>query len=156
MSAVPDIPKRLVVRDRSLVVPNVSSGTDRSAQSALGVLRQPDRRVLPVRRDFQSLNSREHRSRREPGSSDLPSLVGWPEVLHPVQHRLAFRHAHPQRFQGQFRPFHFHDATAVKYIETRNEGYYVAGTRVELDVVTYAFRRGSWRDHVYLGTSSGD
>jgi hypothetical protein len=28
------------------------------------------------------------------------------------------------------------------YIETRNGGYYVAGSRIGLDVVTYAFRRG--------------
>ena len=29
-----------------------------------------------------------------------------------------------------------------EYIETRNGGYYVAGSRIGLDIVTYAFRRG--------------
>ena len=29
------------------------------------------------------------------------------------------------------------------YVETRNGGYYVSGTRVSLDSVVYAFRRGA-------------
>src|SRR5436190_1632580 len=29
-----------------------------------------------------------------------------------------------------------------EYIEERNSGYYVAGTRISLDSVVYAFRRG--------------
>ncbi len=32
--------------------------------------------------------------------------------------------------------------TTNQYIETRNGGYYVAGSRIGLDIVTYAFRRG--------------
>jgi|SRR5580698_6799009 uncharacterized protein (DUF433 family) len=31
----------------------------------------------------------------------------------------------------------------MEYVEQRNGGYYVAGTRVSLDSVVYAFRRGS-------------
>jgi len=30
----------------------------------------------------------------------------------------------------------------MEYVEQRNGGYYVAGTRVSLDSVVYAFRRG--------------
>jgi hypothetical protein len=40
-------------------------------------------------------------------------LLGGNEGLHSVQHRLALRDAHPQRFPSQFCSFHFHDATPL-------------------------------------------
>jgi uncharacterized protein (DUF433 family) len=36
-----------------------------------------------------------------------------------------------------------------QYIETRNGGYYVAGTRIGLDVVTCAFRRGRTAEDIF-------
>ena len=60
-----------------------------------------------------------------------------------------------------------------EYVEVHNGGYYVAGTRIGLDVVAYDFRRrtvgggnfrslsldrftgeGLWRYHVHLGAPS--
>ena len=36
-----------------------------------------------------------------------------------------------------------------EYIETRNEGYYVAGSRIGLDVVAHAFRRGQTAEEMF-------
>src|ERR1035438_9480472 len=36
-----------------------------------------------------------------------------------------------------------------EYIETRNGGYYVAGSRIGLDVVTHAFRRGRTAEDIF-------
>ena len=38
---------------------------------------------------------------------------------------------------------------ASEYIETRNGGCFVAGSRVGLDVVTYAFRRGRTAEDIF-------
>jgi uncharacterized protein (DUF433 family) len=37
---------------------------------------------------------------------------------------------------------------ASQYIETRNGGYYVAGSRIGLDIVVYAFRRGETAEDI--------
>ena len=39
--------------------------------------------------------------------------------------------------------------TTNQYIETRNGGYYVAGCRIGLDIVTYAFRRGRTAEDIF-------
>ena len=36
-----------------------------------------------------------------------------------------------------------------EYIETRNGGYYVAGSRIGLDVVAHAFRRGQTAEDIF-------
>jgi uncharacterized protein (DUF433 family) len=36
-----------------------------------------------------------------------------------------------------------------QYVEVRNEAYYVAGTRIGLDVVTYDFRNGSTAEEIF-------
>src|SRR5437870_5677410 len=36
-----------------------------------------------------------------------------------------------------------------QYVELHNGGYYVAGTRIGLDVVTYAFRRGRSAEAIF-------
>jgi uncharacterized protein (DUF433 family) len=36
----------------------------------------------------------------------------------------------------------------MEYVEQRNGGYYVAGTRVSLDSVVYAFRRGESAERI--------
>src|SRR6266853_253338 len=36
-----------------------------------------------------------------------------------------------------------------QYVEVRNGGYYVAGTRIGLDVVTYDFRNGSAAEQIF-------
>ena len=36
-----------------------------------------------------------------------------------------------------------------EYVEVRNGGYYVAGTRIGLDVVTYDFRRGRSAEAIF-------
>lgn len=36
-----------------------------------------------------------------------------------------------------------------QYVEARNGGYYVAGTRIGLDVVIYAFRRGREPEEIF-------
>src|ERR1700726_1016659 len=36
-----------------------------------------------------------------------------------------------------------------EYVEVRNGGYYVAGTRIGLDVVTYAFRKGRSAEAIF-------
>lgn len=36
-----------------------------------------------------------------------------------------------------------------EYIETRNGGYYVAGSRIGLDVVAHAFRRGRTAEDIF-------
>jgi uncharacterized protein (DUF433 family) len=36
-----------------------------------------------------------------------------------------------------------------QYVEVRNGGYYVAGTRIGLDVVTYAFRNGRCAEEIF-------
>ena|SRR5437016_3122603 len=36
-----------------------------------------------------------------------------------------------------------------KYVEVRNGGYYVAGTRIGLDVVVYDFRRGRSAEAIF-------
>ena len=36
-----------------------------------------------------------------------------------------------------------------QYVETRNGGYYVAGSRIGLDIVTYAFRRGRTAEDIF-------
>lgn len=36
----------------------------------------------------------------------------------------------------------------MEYVEQRNSGYYVAGTRVSLDLVVYAFLRGESADEI--------
>jgi uncharacterized protein (DUF433 family) len=36
----------------------------------------------------------------------------------------------------------------MEYVEQRNGGYYVAGTRVSLDSVAYAFRRGESAERI--------
>ena len=38
---------------------------------------------------------------------------------------------------------------ANQYIDVRNGGCYVAGTRIGLDVVTYAFRRGRTAEDIF-------
>lgn len=38
---------------------------------------------------------------------------------------------------------------ANKYIEVRNGGYYVAGTRIGLDVIVYDFRRGRSAEGIF-------
>jgi uncharacterized protein (DUF433 family) len=38
---------------------------------------------------------------------------------------------------------------ASEYIETRNGGYYVAGSRIGLDVVAHAFRRGRTAEDIF-------
>src|SRR5215831_5294298 len=43
----------------------------------------------------------------------LDHLLRSHEVLHAVQHRLAFGYAHPQGLQGQLRPLDFHHATPL-------------------------------------------
>ncbi|HBY58338.1 MAG TPA: hypothetical protein DEH78_00845, partial [Solibacterales bacterium] len=35
------------------------------------------------------------------------------------------------------------------YIETRNGGHYVAGSRIGIDVVTFAFRRGGTAEDIF-------
>lgn len=35
------------------------------------------------------------------------------------------------------------------YVEARNSGYYVAGTRIGLDVLTYAFRNGRTPEEIF-------
>ena len=36
-----------------------------------------------------------------------------------------------------------------QYVEVRNDAYYVAGTRIGLDVVTYDFRNGSSAEEIF-------
>ena len=38
---------------------------------------------------------------------------------------------------------------ASPYIESRNGGYYIAGTRIGLDVVVYDFRRGATAEDIF-------
>ena len=38
---------------------------------------------------------------------------------------------------------------ASQYLESRNGGYYVAGSRIGLDVVVYAFRRGKTAEDLF-------
>jgi uncharacterized protein (DUF433 family) len=38
---------------------------------------------------------------------------------------------------------------ASQYLESRNGGYYVAGSRIGLDVVVYAFRRGKTAEDIF-------
>jgi uncharacterized protein (DUF433 family) len=39
--------------------------------------------------------------------------------------------------------------SASEYVESRNGGYYVAGTRIGLDVLIYDFRRGRFPEAIF-------